>query len=106
MDLDSYQELAKKYRTKDTPDSERMFGLFEEAGEVAGVAKRMQRGDYKDDPEIGRQKLKKELGDTLWYLSQVAKDNGFALQEVAVENLHKLEDRLQRGTLKGTGDNR
>lgn len=106
MFLNDYQEAAARYRTKDIPDSERLFGLFEESGEVAGIAKRMQRGDYKDDPEVGRQKLKKELGDTLWYLSQVARDYGFTLQDVAMENLHKLEDRLQRGTLKGTGDNR
>ena len=103
MNLDSYQQLAMKYRTKQTPDIERVFGLGEEAGEVLGLFKRQSRGD--NDPEF-KSKLEKELGDVLWYLSQVALDNGFTLNDVAVTNLNKLEDRFQRGVLKGTGDNR
>lgn len=44
---------------------EAMFGLIEEAGEVAGVFKRATRGD--NDGQLDREKLAKELGDLLWY---------------------------------------
>lgn len=103
MFLNTYQDSAAKYRTKDTPDLERVLGLGEEAGEVLGLFKKKIRGDK--DPQFS-DKLLKELGDTLWYLSQVARDKGFTLEQVAKTNLEKLEDRFQRGVLKGSGDNR
>lgn len=103
MFLNDYQTRASKYRTKETPDMERVLGLGEESGEVLGLFKKALRGD--NDPDFSV-KVKKELGDTLWYLSQVAKDCGFTLQDVAMTNLQKLEDRFQRGVLKGFGDNR
>lgn len=103
MYLDDYQYAAAKYRTKETPDMERVLGLGEESGEVLGLFKKKLRGD--NNP-LFNELLLKELGDILWYLSQVAKDNGFRLQDVAMANLQKLEDRFQRGVLKGSGDNR
>lgn len=103
MFLNDYQTAAARYRTKETPDIERVLGLGEEAGEVLGLIKKRIRGD--NDPAF-QEKVLKELGDTLWYLSQVAKDCGFSLQDVAMTNLQKLEDRFQRGVLKGSGDNR
>lgn len=106
MNFDSYQQIAATYRAATVPDEERVFGLFEEAGEVAGIYKRIVRGDYKDNPAEANVKLKKELGDVLWYLSQVALDNGFALSDVAELNISKLEDRRQRNVLLGSGDNR
>lgn len=49
---------------------EAYFGLLEELGEVAGVFKRMARGD--NGGELDREKLTKELGDLLWYTVRVA----------------------------------
>lgn len=48
----------------------------------------------------------KEAGDILWQLSQCLKEMNISMQEVAEMNLKKLEDRQQRGVLKGSGDNR
>ena len=48
----------------------------------------------------------KEAGDILWQLSQCLEEMGLSLQVVAEMNLKKLEDRQQRGVLKGSGDNR
>lgn len=102
--FDDYQIAAFKYRVEKATPEERVMGLLEEAGEVAGIFKRLLRGDYTDDMATSR--LHKELGDILWYLSQVAYDNGFKLSEVAASNLDKLESRQIRGQILGTGDNR
>lgn len=102
--LDEYQHAAFKYRLETSPPEERVMGLLEEAGEVAGVFKRMLRGDYTED--LAATKLHKELGDILWYLSQVAFDNGWKLSEVATSNIEKLESRQIRGLILGTGSDR
>ena len=102
--FDEYQLIASKFRVDNASAEERVFGLLEEAGEVAGVFKRLLRGDYTEDVAVTR--LHKELGDVLWYLSQVAMDNGWKLSEVATENLAKLESRQFRGLILGSGDMR
>lgn len=38
-------------------------------------------------------------GDVLWYVSQLAKELGSTLSEVALSNLEKLEGRAEQGTL-------
>ena len=82
------------------------LGLAEEAGEVAGKVKRILRdhGGLLDDDQ--KQELRKELGDVLWYLSQVASEIGINMSYVARINLDKLEQRKANNTLHGTGDNR
>lgn len=80
------------------------MGLLEEAGEVAGVFKRLLRGDFPQ--EVGAAKLEKELGDMLWYIAGIARDNGWTLSSVAQANLDKLADRKARNVIVGEGDNR
>ncbi len=104
MELDKYQEEATAYRLPQASPEERVMGLLEEAGEVAGVFKRLLRGDY--DMDVAGTKLHKELGDILWYLSQVAYDNGWKLSDVAMGNLDKLQSRKLRDVIMGSGDNR
>lgn len=104
MLLNDYQTNAAKYRLETSPPEERIMGLLEEAGEVAGVFKRLLRGDY--DPDQAVSKLHKELGDVLWYLSAIAADNEWTLEEVAKSNLDKLESRHTRGLIMGTGSDR
>ena len=102
--FDEYQLQGSSYRVPQSSPEERVMGLLEEAGEVAGVFKRMLRGDYTQD--VAGSKLHKELGDVLWYLAQVAYDNGWTLSSIAQENLDKLESRKLRNVLMGEGDNR
>jgi NTP pyrophosphatase (non-canonical NTP hydrolase) len=80
------------------------LGLNGEAGEVAEKLKKLARDG--GTPEEIADALNKELGDTLWYLSQVADDYGFTLQEIAEANLEKIRDRAARGVLSGSGDDR
>jgi len=82
------------------------LGLCDEAGEVAGKVKKLYR-DY--DGELSKEykkEIAKELGDVVWYLSQMCTKLGLSLEEVAQMNLDKLKSRLDRGKLTGSGDNR
>lgn len=104
LSLNDYQESAGKYQISHSPPEERVFGLLEEAGEVAAIFKRLLRGDY--NPDQCATKLHAELGDILWYLSRIAADNNWELNEVAQANLDKLESRQLRNKIMGTGDER
>lgn len=78
------------------------LGLAGEAGEFAGkVAKH-----YRDQTRLDDEDLIKELGDMLWFVSQMADYLGYDLSEVAERNLKKLADRKDRGVIGGSGDNR
>jgi NTP pyrophosphatase (non-canonical NTP hydrolase) len=82
------------------------LGLVNEAGEVAGKVKKIFRDKGGLIGEAEREALKSELGDVLWYIAQVCTELGLSLDEVAEHNIHKLYDRLERGKIKGDGDNR
>ena len=68
-----------------------LLGLAGEAGELLGEHKKWLRdGDsYKLFPE----RVKEELGDLLWYLTNVATKHGLALEDVATYNLNKTQRR-------------
>ena len=46
------------------------------------------------------------MGDVLWYIAMLAWELDYNLSDVAYYNVEKLQDRKQRGTLKGSGDKR
>ena len=82
------------------------IGLSGETGEVMEKLKKILRDlEIKDNSEKIKD-LKKELGDIIWYLSQLSTELGFSLQEIAEENIQKLQSRKDRGVLHGEGDNR
>lgn len=67
------------------------IGLCNEAGEAAGLIKKeLCRGVY--NPALVSE-LKSELGDVLWYLTQLGAEYGITLQDIAAENLRKLRER-------------
>ena len=82
------------------------MGMVNEAGEVAGKVKKIFRDRDGEITEVDRQALKKELGDVLWYLAQICTELDLSLQEVAEANLIKLFSRLERGQIRGDGDER
>lgn len=82
------------------------LGLASEAGEVAGKFKKVIRDmDGKMSDEV-KKEMGKEVGDVLWYVSQVCTELGLSLEKIAAENLEKLRSRKDRGQLSGNGDNR
>lgn len=105
--FDSYQRISRKtwnlVRT-DHPIVYPTLGLVNEAGEVAGKIKKIFRDKGGEIGEEERQALKSELGDVLWYLTQICTELDLTLEEVAAYNLEKLLDRLERGVIQGEGD--
>ena len=80
--------------------NENVLGLCEEAGEVAGKIKKRIRDDTKVSPED----ILLELGDVLFYTTALANYYGFNLTTTIISNMHKLDGREARGTLRGSGD--
>jgi len=109
MNFDEYQKLAKK--TVVYPKIGESFvypamGLAGEAGEVIGKIRKIFRDKGGKADDVLKQGLMKELGDVLWYLSQLATELDLSLNEVAEKNIEKLASRMERGVLKGDGDDR
>ena len=87
---------------------DRLVAEFAEmqAGEVAGVVKKMIRDDGGALSRERTQKLIDELSDVLWYAAEIATLLDINLSSVARRNIEKLADRAERGVIKGSGDNR
>lgn len=78
-------------------------GLGSEAGEVLGkVKKRVRDGEgpqYIED-------IRAELGDVMWYASQLATLHNIKMSDVLNYNVEKLSSRTARGRIRGNGDTR
>jgi NTP pyrophosphatase (non-canonical NTP hydrolase) len=109
MTFADYQEASRK--TAIYPDLGKNFvyptlGLAGEAGEVSEKVKKIIRDHAGVVSEESRDAIKKELGDVLWYVSQLATEFGMNLDEVATDNIAKLRSRQERQKLTGSGDER
>ena len=105
MELNEYQRLANQ--TDQQPEERNLkadprsimvplLGMAGEVGELLGEHKKWLRDgeSYRLFPE----RVKEELGDLLWYLSNVATKHGLTLEEVADFNLSKTGRRWQSVT--------
>lgn len=77
------------------------LGLAAEAGEVANKVKKILR-----DGKFDREAIADEVGDCMWYIAALCRDLNIDMQEIADNNIKKLKDRLERGVISGSGDNR
>jgi NTP pyrophosphatase (non-canonical NTP hydrolase) len=118
--LDDYQKIA--HETADYPEGKVIdtkegvehyinyiypaLGLAEEAGEVAGKYAKAVRDNAGVIDEERKKEIVKELGDVLWFVSELCSSLGVSLSEVAQKNLDKLSSRKERGVMHGSGDNR
>jgi NTP pyrophosphatase (non-canonical NTP hydrolase) len=82
------------------------LGLCGETGEVSEKVKKILRDKEGVLKKKDREELKKELGDVLWYLANLASELGLSLEEIALGDISKLSSREKRGKLQGEGDNR
>lgn len=102
-EFDAYQDFTDE--TAIYPEEKGLeyvaLGLASEAGEFAGKVKKMIR-DNKYDLDA----MVAELGDVLWYVARAAAELDLHLSDIAQENVEKLKSRMERGKLKGSGDDR
>jgi NTP pyrophosphatase (non-canonical NTP hydrolase) len=103
MNFNEYQDESTKTVLPSIQGKPEYFalGLCGESGEVAEKIKKMIR-----DGNLDTENLAKELGDVLWYLSQLSACFDLKLEEIADMNIKKLKSRQSRGKIGGTGDNR
>jgi NTP pyrophosphatase (non-canonical NTP hydrolase) len=98
-------ELAKYPKEQNNPKIvEAMYcalGLVGEAGEVSEKIKKWHR-----DGVLNSGAVALELGDVAYYLTRLANNMGYTLQQILDLNKLKLIDRRSRGVLKGSGDER
>ena len=69
------------------------LGLSEEAGEVAGLMKRVLRNFPRDRARITQENFIEEMGDVLWYLAACCAAQGTTLEEIWEYNVKKLTER-------------
>lgn len=111
MDMNGYQGFARMTAMYPKAGELQGFlytclGLSGEAGEVADKAKKILRDHGGVIPDDKKEEIRDELGDVLWYIANAAHELGFSLEEVAARNLQKLNSRLERGVVSGSGDYR
>lgn len=121
MKMNEYQKMAMGTCMGTSNNWSYMFlNLVGEVGEFASkVAKHIRKGHYSimdsniangnniDDlkePEVALEELQKEAGDILWQLSGLCTVMGWNLEDIAQQNLDKLQARKAVGTIDGNGD--
>lgn len=107
--LNTYQILSRVTYREIRTDHAIIYptlGLVNEAGEVAGKVKKIFRDEGGHITEQDRLAIKGELGDILWYLTQIASNLDLTLAEIADGNLVKIMTRYAKGMIGGSGDHR
>lgn len=109
MKFDEYQKFTKT--TAIYPIIGKSFvypalGLAGETGEVLEKIKKVFRDNNGKLSKEAKEEITKELGDILWYLSQLSTELGLSLKDIAQKNMDKLNSRKSRNKLQGNGDNR
>ena len=105
MLMNEYQRLA--LRTMNVSERREALslgalGLSGESGEVTDLVKKFLFHGHPLDAE----KVKKELGDVLWYLAVLADTCGIPLNDVATANIDKLRARYPDGFSEEASKNR
>ena len=103
MTFQEFQRACERTHDAPFPECERLpvmaLGLCGEAGEVADLVKKyMWHGKAFPDREIAN-----ELGDVLWYVSDIATSLGLTLEDIAAQNVEKLRRRYPDGFTVGGG---
>ena len=96
MDFNEYQVLARRTQNHELNASERLnhalHGLSSEIGEIHGLYQKVYQGHKLDEKEVI-----KEMGDVLWFLSELSDCLCVHLGSVASANIEKLMERYPVG---------
>lgn len=102
MDISDFQYQIRRFRMDSADYEYAAMNLAAEVGELLSLlAKERRDGTPADDKAI-----EKEFGDCLHMLCMLADDCEIDLDAAAHCNVLKLEGRLKRGTITGSGDER
>lgn len=123
-----YQKITRSLRVEENPDDAvstitTFAQLAAEAGETLGKINKSMRDDRHvpwrggllgESPMVVMREtnpdrfdaIVKELGDTLFYLSEACNHMGITLFDLMHNNVSKLVKRESAGTLQGEGDDR
>lgn len=97
MNGNEYQKLAMKTLNPSLNKKEVMInavmGLCGESGEVSDIVKKHLFQGHELDVE----KIKKELGDVLWYIAEMCEALDLELDKVMEANIEKLSKRFKDG---------
>jgi len=98
MDFDHYQDAASgtdqfggKSGNNDDGLMIPLLGLAGETGTLLAEFKKKIRD--KESYEGFKARAEEELGDVLWYLSNIASRLNLSMSEIAAKNLHKTQER-------------
>lgn len=106
MTFNEYQEAARRTQNPDVrgwiASIEAAMGIGGEAGEVIDLIKKAQFQGHEPDVLA----LESELGDLLWYISEMADYLGVSLDAIAEGNIEKLRIRYPDGFTELASRNR
>jgi NTP pyrophosphatase (non-canonical NTP hydrolase) len=96
MEFDEYQEkaaLTDQFADKKSEGALMipLLGIAGETGTLLSEFKKKIRD--RESYEGFKERAEEELGDVLWYLSNLATHLGLSLSQIAVKNLHKTQER-------------
>lgn len=101
-----YQREASRTIKKNANTNELLvemgIGIIGEAGEVVNEIKKIVFHEH----NVNKEKIKEELGDTLWYISGMCSVLGLSLEEVAIQNIDKSKKRYPNGFSRANSVNR
>jgi NTP pyrophosphatase (non-canonical NTP hydrolase) len=109
MDFKTYQDGVIRTWRGDNPTLTRqqvmiLFAQIGLSGETGELAEMIKKGIFHGQPELlDVEKVKKELGDILWYTTAMAHNFGLTLEDVAEANNRKLAARYPEGFVAGGG---
>ena len=119
MTIQEYQKKAHSFATYGENPEYAFAGLAEECGEVLGKRAKFIRKHLGVTPDVASKwetmredilkyhdDIKKELGDVLWMVAEIATTNDMSLEDIMQLNINKLTDRKERNVIIGEGDNR
>ena len=94
MELNEYQLEAQRTLQTIKPEYDLVVPLLGISGEVGELLNAYKKRIRDGDAHIRfSDQVAEELGDILWYLSDIATKFGLSLDDVALKNLNKVNDR-------------
>lgn len=97
MIASKYQEETKRTLNKDLSQRELLSNMglriAGEGGEIADIIKKHLFQGH----ELDKEHLFEEIGDQLWYISNLCNLCGFRIEDVMEYNVEKLRERFPEG---------